>query len=87
MAVRRRFTQEFKLAVVREYLAEGVRRAALARQYDVAPGQIQAWQKRYKPQLFDEFVRFARRDELIQNDTISRTVMQPSQGLMHVEAH
>ncbi len=48
MAVRRRFTQEFKLAVVREYLAEGVRRAALARQYDVAPGQIQAWQKRYK---------------------------------------
>ena len=48
MAVRRRFTQEFKLAVVREYLAGGVSRAALARQYDVAPGQIQAWQKRYK---------------------------------------
>ncbi len=39
MAVRRRFTQEFKLAVVREYLAGGVSRAALARQYDVAPGQ------------------------------------------------
>ena len=48
MAVRRRFTLEFKLAVVREYLAGGVSRAALARQYDVAPGQIQAWQKRYK---------------------------------------
>ncbi len=48
MAVRRRFTQEFKLAVVREYLAGGVSRAALARQYDVALDQIQAWQKRYK---------------------------------------
>ena len=48
MAVRRRFTQEFKLSVVREYLAGGVSRAALARQYDVAPAQIQAWQKRYE---------------------------------------
>ena len=34
--------------MVREYLAGGVSRAALARQYDIAAGQIQAWQKRYE---------------------------------------
>ena len=48
MAGRRRFTDEFKLRVVRECLAGGMSRAALARQYDIAPDQIKAWQKRYE---------------------------------------
>lgn len=48
MATRRRFTEEFKLLVVREYLAGDTSRAALARQYDIAPDQINAWKRRYE---------------------------------------
>lgn len=48
MAGRRRFTNEFKIQVVREYLGGMASRAAVARQYDIAPDQIKAWQKRYE---------------------------------------
>ena len=42
------FSDEFKIQVVREYLGGMASRAAVARQYDIAPDQLKAWQKRYE---------------------------------------
>ena len=48
MAARRAFTTEFKMQVVREYLAGTTSRAALARRHQLSPDQIVNWQKRYE---------------------------------------
>ena len=48
MAERRRFDNEFKVQVVREYLGGHVSRAVIARRYDIAADQVRAWQKQYE---------------------------------------
>ena len=96
MAGRRTFTNEFKLQVIREYLGGMMSRAALARQYDIAPEQIKARQRWYEEgRLTDQpggdpglYRRIAELERMVGRLTMENDLIKkPTPGRAGSQAH